>query len=103
MFKVNSIKTLLSRAKHVCSTFTALNKELSFLVQYFHNNGYPKPLQGVYSQEKSGWRGSRSGKTLILEKVRKKSLKVRKSQDFDFIPGKYSLFNNYQPIIIQIY
>ena len=48
MFKVNSIKTLLSRAKHVCSTFTALNKELSFLVQYFHNNGYPKLL--VYAQ-----------------------------------------------------
>ena len=48
MFKVNSIKTLLSRAKHVCSTFTALNKELSFLVQYFHNNGYPKQL--VYAQ-----------------------------------------------------
>ena len=50
MFKVNSIKTLLSRAKHVCSTFTALNKDFSFLVQYFHNNGYPKPLVYVYDQ-----------------------------------------------------
>ena len=48
MFKLNSIKTLLSRAKHVCSTITALNKEFWFLVQYFHNNGYPKPL--VYAQ-----------------------------------------------------
>ena len=49
-FKINSIKTLLFRAKKVCSTFTALNKEISFLVNYFHANGYPKPL--VYQQIK---------------------------------------------------
>ena len=42
IYKINSIKTLISRAQRVCSTFTALNKELSYLVGYFSENGYPK-------------------------------------------------------------
>ena len=44
IYKINSIKTLISRAQRICSTFTALNKELSNLVQYFNENGYPKAL-----------------------------------------------------------
>ena len=48
IFKINSIKTLLARAYRVSSTFTALNKEFSFLAEYFFRNGYPKKL--VYSQ-----------------------------------------------------
>ena len=44
IYKVNSIKTLLHRAKSVCSNFTALNREFSFLVEYFHMNGYSKYL-----------------------------------------------------------
>ena len=71
MFKVNSIKTLLSRAKHVCSTFTALNKELSFLVQYFHNNGYPKPL--VYAQIRK-FIQSISHPTLVYATVEKRKM-----------------------------
>ena len=48
LFKINSVKTLISRASAVSSTFTALNKELSFLVEHFSNNGVPKSL--VYKQ-----------------------------------------------------
>ena len=44
VYKVNSIKTLIFRANAVSTTFTALNKELSFLVNYFSNNGYPKSI-----------------------------------------------------------
>ena len=47
-FKLNSITTLLHRAWKICSSMTALCKELSFLVNYFQENGYPKRL--VYSQ-----------------------------------------------------
>ena len=43
-FKINGIKTLLFRANSVCSTFTSLNKEFSFLVNYFFDNGYPKQI-----------------------------------------------------------
>ena len=42
IYKINSIKTLINRAYRVCSTLTALNRELSYLVTYFHSNGYPK-------------------------------------------------------------
>ena len=44
IFKLNSVKTLLFRAYTVSSTFTALNKEISFLVEYFSQNGYPKNM-----------------------------------------------------------
>ena len=43
-YKINSIKTLLSRAHKLSSTFTSLNKEFSFLVGYFYENGYSKHL-----------------------------------------------------------
>ena len=48
IFKINSIKTLIARAQRISSTFTALNKELTHLVQYFYENGYPKRL--VYNE-----------------------------------------------------
>ena len=48
VFKLNSIKTLIFRAQAVSTTFTALNKELSFLVNFFYDNGYPKSL--IYKQ-----------------------------------------------------
>ena len=43
-FKFNSINTLIHRAHRVCSSFTAFNKELSFLADHFFMNGYPKKL-----------------------------------------------------------
>ena len=42
LFKLNSIKTLILRAHAVNTTFTGLNKEFSFLVDFFFNNGFPK-------------------------------------------------------------
>ena len=42
--------------------------------------------QGVCGQEKSGIWGVKSGKIEIFKKVRKTSLKVRKSQDFTSYP-----------------
>ena len=44
IYKLNSIKTLLFRANKISSTFTSLNKEISKLVTYFFENGYPKSL-----------------------------------------------------------
>ena len=41
LYKINAIKTLLDRAKKLSSNFTNLNKELSFLGNFFRNNGYP--------------------------------------------------------------
>ena len=48
LYKLNSIKTLLYRANSLSSTFTSLNKEFSFLVDYFFKNGYSKNL--VYGE-----------------------------------------------------
>ena len=44
IYKINSIKTLLFRAKTISSNHTVLNKEITFLVNYFWHNGYPKSL-----------------------------------------------------------
>ena len=44
IFKLNSVNTLLFRAYTVSSSFTALNKEISFLCEYFSQNGFPKCL-----------------------------------------------------------
>ena len=44
IYKINSIKTLLFRAKTISSNHTVLNKEISFLVNYFWQNGYPKSV-----------------------------------------------------------
>ena len=41
-FKLNSIKTLLSRAFKVSRTMTDLSIEFNSLKQYFANNGYPE-------------------------------------------------------------
>ena len=41
LYKINAMKTLLDRAKKSCSNFTNLNKEISFLGNFFRNNGYP--------------------------------------------------------------
>ena len=43
-FKVNGIKTLLHRAFNVCSTALSFQKEVSFLKDFFHNNGFPLKL-----------------------------------------------------------
>ena len=40
-FKINSVKTLLSRAYKVCSDFDFMHREFDFLKKYFVNNGYP--------------------------------------------------------------
>ena len=39
-FKVNSVKTLLSRAYKVCSNYAAIHEEFQFLKNYFRGNGY---------------------------------------------------------------
>ena len=44
IYKLNGISTLINRAYRVSSSFTDLNKEFSFLVDYFFRNGYPKHL-----------------------------------------------------------
>ena len=43
-FKINSIKTLLSRAYKICRTRTHLSMEFNFLARYFSENGYPEHL-----------------------------------------------------------
>ena len=44
IYKLNSIRTLINRAYCVTSNFTALNREFSFLVEFFFQNGYPKKV-----------------------------------------------------------
>ena len=39
-FKLNSIKSLVSRAYSLCSSFQLLNSEFSFIKQYFKENGF---------------------------------------------------------------
>ena len=39
-FKINAIKTLLYRAYNVCSNFSSLHEEFSFLTSFFQRNGY---------------------------------------------------------------
>ena len=43
-FKINSIKTLVHRAYHICSNNLHLHNEFNFLLSYFTNNGYPSKL-----------------------------------------------------------
>lgn len=40
-FKINSIKTLLSRAFKLCSTWALFHDEVTFLHNFFNNNSYP--------------------------------------------------------------
>ena len=47
VYKINVLKTLISRGSKICSNFTNLNRELSFIVDFLFYNGYPKKL--VYS------------------------------------------------------
>ena len=44
IFKINSVKTLLHRAYNICSDFRSMHREFDFLINFFHTNGYPKPL-----------------------------------------------------------
>ena len=39
-FKINAIKTLLYRAFNVCTNYSYLHDEFSFLTSFFRNNGY---------------------------------------------------------------
>ena len=43
-FKINNIKTLLNRAYALCNTWVAFHKEVTFLLNYFHNNLFPKDI-----------------------------------------------------------
>jgi hypothetical protein len=43
-FKINGIKTLLSRAYKICSNYPSLHNEFTFLKSFFHNNGFPYPV-----------------------------------------------------------
>ena len=44
IYKLNSIKTLLTRAYNVCSSWKAFHTEIVFLNDYFLCNGYPSKL-----------------------------------------------------------
>ena len=44
IYKINSIKTLLTRGYNVCSTWLAFHTEVTFLKDYFLCNGYPSQL-----------------------------------------------------------
>ena len=48
IFKTNSIKTLLHRAYNIYSNYRSLDLEFSFLIRFFHANGYPKKLVERY-------------------------------------------------------
>ena len=39
-FKINSIKTLLFRAYGLCTNYFTFHKEIEFLINFFHSNGY---------------------------------------------------------------
>ena len=43
-FKSNCIMTLLHRAYNVCSSYSNLNNELTFVTTFFKNNGFPLHL-----------------------------------------------------------
>ena len=43
-FKLNSIKSLISRAYGLCSTFHNLNNEFIYIKKYFKQNGFPTQL-----------------------------------------------------------
>ena len=43
-FKLNSIKSLVSRAYGLCSTFHNLNNEFIYIKKYFKQNGFPTQL-----------------------------------------------------------
>jgi hypothetical protein len=44
LHKINSIRTLIYRAYHLCSTYKAFSDELNFLRNFFDANGYPLHL-----------------------------------------------------------
>ena len=44
IYKINSIKTLLTRGYNVCSSWLAFHNEITFLRDYFLCNGYPAQL-----------------------------------------------------------
>ncbi|XP_069970997.1 uncharacterized protein [Penaeus vannamei] len=41
IYKINSVKTLITRAYNVCSNWAAFHIEMSFLKNFFLTNGYP--------------------------------------------------------------
>ena len=43
-FKINVIQTLLNRAYNICSSALSFQQEITFLKNFFFNNGYPKTL-----------------------------------------------------------
>jgi len=44
IYKINSVKTLITRAYNLCSTWNAFHNELLFLKNFFITNGYPLQL-----------------------------------------------------------
>jgi hypothetical protein len=50
-FKINGIKTLLSRAYNVCSNYQLLHNEFDFLRSFFTSNGYPLGLVNSHIQK----------------------------------------------------
>ena len=41
IFKINAVKTLLSRCYKVCSSWNAIDLEINFLRKFFNDNGFP--------------------------------------------------------------
>ena len=48
IFKVNAIKTMLFRAFNISSSYTLFHNEVTFLKDFFHNNGFPTFLFQKY-------------------------------------------------------
>ena len=44
IYRINSIKNLISRVYMICSNYSLFHAELHFLRTYFCNNGYPRFL-----------------------------------------------------------
>ena len=44
IYKINAIRTLIYRAYHLCSNYLTFDKEILFLFNFFHNNGFPSNL-----------------------------------------------------------
>ena len=41
LYKINTVKTLLSRAYKICSSYVSFSRELQFLSDFFKRNAYP--------------------------------------------------------------
>ena len=73
MYKINTIKTLLYRCYHVCSTYLKFHEEVNFLGSFFSNNGFPLNLYYVQVRK---FLNKIYNQNLTIQTVEKKRLYV---------------------------